>query len=323
MKHFVLASLFYLGLAALFGLLNGIFDVTYFGAFAHTHFSLLGFMAMMVFGIGYFILPRFGGTELRFPSWVTVHFWLANISLIGMVISRGLLVELGGNIYKPLFILFAVGQAVSLLMFVINIWLTLTLTTRRPAKTTGQDITQTSSRSAHAPSSVIKPTVQKVSSEAISVSAETKIADLIDAVPSIRDLLVSLGLRSLAIPEHLDRVRAMGITVGMAAARHDLDLKNLLAEIERELHLQSGDRQAAVGSGNTTSSIPTDAIAPQVLIGTVMERYPEAKAVFQKYFGAGCFDCPGQMYESIDMACRMHGVDQQIFLNELNATIRS
>ena len=93
MKRFVLASLVYLGVAAIFGILNGITDLGYFGTFAHTHFNLLGFMSMIVFGIGYFILPRFNGTELRFESWVPVHFWLANISLIGMVVFRGLSID--------------------------------------------------------------------------------------------------------------------------------------------------------------------------------------------------------------------------------------
>ena len=76
MKRFVLASLFYLGLAAIFGILNGMTNIGYFGAFAHTHFNLLGFMSMIVFGIGYFILPRFNGSDLRFENWVPIHFWL-------------------------------------------------------------------------------------------------------------------------------------------------------------------------------------------------------------------------------------------------------
>jgi|GEM_PF-5760347 len=126
MKRFVFASLFYLALGTIFGILNGTVGLGYFGIFAHTHFNLLGFMAMIVFGIGYFILPRFNGTELRFNSWVAIHFWLANISLIGMVIFRGLAVDSGETSYNILFIIFASVQVISIFMFIINIWLTLT-----------------------------------------------------------------------------------------------------------------------------------------------------------------------------------------------------
>jgi len=103
MKRFIYAALAYLALAAVFGILNGATDIGYPGSFAHTHFNLLGFMSMMVFGIGYFILPRFNGTDLRFPGWVAVHFWLGNISLIGMVVFRGLTIETGNDIFHTLF----------------------------------------------------------------------------------------------------------------------------------------------------------------------------------------------------------------------------
>ncbi len=135
MKRFVYASLFYLALAAIIGILDGTVNLGYMGTFAHTHFNLLGFMAMIVFGIGYFILPRFNGSELRFESWVPVHFWLANISLIGMVVFRGLAVDTGASIYQTLFIVVASLQVLSIFMFVVNIWITLTPKKLPQAKT--------------------------------------------------------------------------------------------------------------------------------------------------------------------------------------------
>ena len=73
MKRFIYASLFYLAVATVFGALNGALSLGYWAQFGHTHFNLLGFMSMMVFGIGYFILPRFNGADLRWPSWVAVR----------------------------------------------------------------------------------------------------------------------------------------------------------------------------------------------------------------------------------------------------------
>ena len=322
MKRFVLASLFYLGLAAAFGIFNGIFDVSYFGLFAHTHFSLLGFMAMIVFGIGYFILPRFNGTDLKFPRWVPVHFWLANISLFGMVIFRGLSVETGADAYGALFILFAAIQAVSLLMFVVNVWLTLTPSRQPHVKAAIKSDVTTSAAPAGRPTSRIAKTVQLARGGVYPITADTRIADLIDVAPSIKGLLVSAGLKSLAMPQHLDQVRAMGVTVGMAAGRHGIDIGSLIAGINKELQRQGYSPAAAAGSSGAQSTRTTEALSADVLIGSVMEKHPETREVFQKYFGSGCFDCPGQTYESIDMACRMHGVDQQAFLKELNSSLK-
>ncbi len=119
------ASLFYLGLAAVFGILNSFTDTGYIGTYALTHFNLLGFMSMMLFGIGYFLLPRLNRTVIRHPGWVPVHFWLANTSLIGMVLFRALQVSTGEGIYSLLFLLSALGQVVSIFIFISNIWATL------------------------------------------------------------------------------------------------------------------------------------------------------------------------------------------------------
>ena len=74
--------------------------------------------------------------------------------------------------------------------------------------------------------------------------------------------------------------------------------------------------------GEVINDITPQATTDQ-LIGTIINEYPQSKQVFSKYFGTGCFDCPGQAYESVDMACRMHGVDPEIFLQELNTVLKS
>ncbi|HPC11142.1 MAG TPA: hypothetical protein PK112_03465, partial [candidate division Zixibacteria bacterium] len=110
MKRFVYMSLLYLAAGALCGILSAGGSPGYAAVFAHTHFNLLGFMAMIVFGIGYFILPRFNGAELRWPAWVPVHFWLGNVSLVGMVLFRGLYSRDGSNLWHVLFLAAAAVQ---------------------------------------------------------------------------------------------------------------------------------------------------------------------------------------------------------------------
>lgn len=308
MKAFVYAALFYLGLAAIFGILNGTTDIGYIGSFAHTHFNLLGFMSMIVFGIGYFILPRFNGTELRFENWVPVHFYIGNISLISMVIFRGLQVETGDNIYSILFIISATFQVLSIFMFIINIWVTLSPrknTTERPV------VEQTDSN--FRPDESTMPNM--------SVTPDTKISDLVDRLPSLQNVLIDCGLLALQMPGHIDKVRQMGITIEMAANNHSLDMDNMIIKIEEELQNNGFTTKPNLDSYRTVQAISSDELNLNILIGDVIKRYPESRDTFQKYFGDGCFDCPGQEYESIDMACRMHNVDPDQFLKELKESI--
>ena len=86
--------------------------------FAHVHFNLLGFMSMMIYGVGYFILPRFNGRTLHWPSWVPLHFYAANVGLIGMVATAPERPSTG-------FALFAGLSVVSAALFVINLGATM------------------------------------------------------------------------------------------------------------------------------------------------------------------------------------------------------
>jgi heme/copper-type cytochrome/quinol oxidase subunit 1 len=52
---------------------------------AHVHMNLLGFVAMIIFGVGYQILPRMMGYGLFSPRLAIAHWWLANVGLSLMV----------------------------------------------------------------------------------------------------------------------------------------------------------------------------------------------------------------------------------------------
>lgn len=59
-------------------------------------------------------------------------------------------------------------------------------------------------------------------------------------------------------------------------------------------------------------------ITKDTVIGEVLEIKPEAIEVIRKYFGEGCFTCPGINMESIDFGAMMHGVDPQQIIDEIN-----
>ena len=52
---------------------------------AHAHLMLVGFVGMMVFGVGLHVLPRFTGRDLFSERMADVQFWVANVGLIAMV----------------------------------------------------------------------------------------------------------------------------------------------------------------------------------------------------------------------------------------------
>jgi len=53
-------------------------------------------------------------------------------------------------------------------------------------------------------------------------------------------------------------------------------------------------------------------------IGEVLSTHPGADKVIEKYFGNGCFTCPGMSMESIAFGAMMHGADPKVIVKELN-----
>jgi cbb3-type cytochrome oxidase subunit 1 len=99
-------------------------DIRFTVARVHTHINLLGFIAMMIYGVGYHILPRFMGRPVYSARLGITQVWLANISLIGLSVFWILEASQGG-IWHDLAILFGMGQAVSIFLFIINLWMSM------------------------------------------------------------------------------------------------------------------------------------------------------------------------------------------------------
>ena len=54
---------------------------------AHAHLMLMGFLGMMIFGIGLHVLPRFTGRALYSERMADAQFVLANLGLLSMVLG--------------------------------------------------------------------------------------------------------------------------------------------------------------------------------------------------------------------------------------------
>jgi cytochrome c oxidase cbb3-type subunit 1 len=87
---------------------------------SHVHLNLLGFMSMMIYGVGYHILPKFSGTHIYSPLIVKIQFWVANAGLVGMAISWPFFNRGDASLANNVLILSAILSMLSVILFAYN-----------------------------------------------------------------------------------------------------------------------------------------------------------------------------------------------------------
>lgn len=122
---FIKASLIYLLLGIIMGIiltLKPFFAILSIFALVHNHLNLFGFMAMMIFGVSYHIIPRFSGKPIYSYKLMRLHFYLANIGLVGLLLGfiASSLVDI--MIHKVVLIVSGSIAAISVYIYVYNIW---------------------------------------------------------------------------------------------------------------------------------------------------------------------------------------------------------
>ena len=91
---------------------------------AHLHMNLLGFVAGMIFGVGYHVIPRFVGHPLHAPRLAAAHWWLANIGLA--LLAGGFILRVWDASRGQLFVIAGgTAAAAGAYCFAYNIWRTL------------------------------------------------------------------------------------------------------------------------------------------------------------------------------------------------------
>lgn len=122
-KTFIRASLLWFVAGITLGLAMAVHPAWVVYRPAHAHMNLVGFVVMMIFGVGYQMLPRFFGHPIHSVWLAKSHIWLANLGLLGLVAgfllapsigTRSIPVTAGGGL---LWSLGAYG-------FVYNMWRT-------------------------------------------------------------------------------------------------------------------------------------------------------------------------------------------------------
>jgi hypothetical protein len=308
-KGFVVASLVYFFLASVLGTWMGATGGPYWARFAHVHFNLLGFMSMMIYGVGYFILPRFNGRTLRWPSWVPVHFYAANAGLLGMVATAPSLPSTG-------FALFSILSVLSAAMFVVNLGATILL----PAPKEESEDEEEAAPSARAGAERLRD-VSAPARAGADIHPDMRVGEILSRWPETVAVFVRSGFPSLGNPEHREQVKQLPVTLRMACQRHNVDLDTMVARLVET----AGGAAAGAGVGTAPWTAARkgrlargEPIRPDAILGDILAAYPETEKVFKKYYGEGCFSCPGQATESVRQSALMHNIKETQILADLN-----
>jgi cytochrome c oxidase cbb3-type subunit 1 len=125
-KAFLKASLAWLAAGVSLGLALAVHPAWAAYRTAHLHMNLLGFVAMMIFGVAYHVIPRFTGHPLHNRRLAAVQWWLANGGLVVFVVGLALLPNTMYSVTARVIV--AAGgllSATASYVFVYNIWRTI------------------------------------------------------------------------------------------------------------------------------------------------------------------------------------------------------
>jgi cbb3-type cytochrome oxidase subunit 1 len=131
-KGFIVMSIIYLGIAAVLGIIM-LGNQNVVGLkFVHSHLNMLGWVSMMIYGVGYHILPRFMGRPLYSNKIGEAQFYLANISLVAMLLFYSLNVYDPSTVYRIVTVVSGAFQTIAIFLFFYNMLMTLLTKVEQP-----------------------------------------------------------------------------------------------------------------------------------------------------------------------------------------------
>ena len=136
-KAFVRASLVWFVLGITLGLGMAVHPAWVVYRPAHAHMNLVGFVVMMIFGVGYQMLPRFFGHPIYSATLAASHIWMANIGLACLVAGFMLAPHIGAR-SAPITATGGVVWAIGAYGFAYNMWRTFNAAERRRKANAGK-----------------------------------------------------------------------------------------------------------------------------------------------------------------------------------------
>ncbi|MDP2727941.1 MAG: hypothetical protein Q8P59_10410 [Dehalococcoidia bacterium] len=94
---------------------------------AHAHINLLGWVSMMIFGVGYHVLPRFRGKQLHSEGIAIAQLILVNIGIVGLAVFSVLFNLYGGDFFKAVVAIAGAIEVVGIYLFAYNMIRTMEL----------------------------------------------------------------------------------------------------------------------------------------------------------------------------------------------------
>jgi hypothetical protein len=142
---FLKASLTWLGLGVSAGVAMAVHPAWAVYRAAHLHMNLLGFVAMMIFGVALHVIPRFTGHPLHSRRLAMTQWWLANGGLAMFV--AGFVLRPHAAFGTPAGVLLGAGcamSAASAYAFIYNLWRTIdgNAPSRAPARVASAPVAQ-------------------------------------------------------------------------------------------------------------------------------------------------------------------------------------
>jgi iron-sulfur cluster repair protein YtfE (RIC family) len=139
----------------------------------------------------------------------------------------------------------------------------------------------------------------------MNITKDTKVSDIIAANPGAVKVFKRHGF--FALMARLQKPGAKDdTTLASACAQQGADVGKIIQELQSVCQTP---QPAAADTGEIM-------INKKMKTSEVTNRYPAAKTVFTKYFGAGCFTCPAFGTEDVAFACLMHNTNVDQFVKE-------
>ena len=124
-RWFIVMSIIYLGIAAVLGIAMLYSEKAMPLKFVHSHLNMLGWVSMMIYGVGYHILPRFMGRPVYSQKLGDAQFWLANGGLLAMLVFYTLNVYAPSEPYVLITVAAGVVELAAVFLFFYNMLMTI------------------------------------------------------------------------------------------------------------------------------------------------------------------------------------------------------
>ena len=140
----------------------------------------------------------------------------------------------------------------------------------------------------------------------MNITKDSKVSDVIAAHPGAAMVFKRHGF--FALMARLQKGTKDETTLGNACAQQGVDVNKLTQDLQAACQAPQ-PQSASVETGEIV-------INKKMKTTEVTNKYPAAKKIFTKYFGAGCFTCPAFGTEDVAFACLMHNTNADQFVKE-------